>query len=145
MNLSALHRTLMPATLLAGRLLLAIIFLHEGFFKLTHYAAAVAYSEAFGVPARLLPLAIAIELGCGILIAAGFGVRHAAALLAGFCLFTAFVFHTKFSDQNQLLHFEKNLAIAGGLLALAVCGPGTFSIAAWRSERQRRARATPAA
>jgi len=47
------------AAALAGRLLLAAIFLHEAYAKLTAYPAAVAYSEAFGVPGQLLPLAIA--------------------------------------------------------------------------------------
>src|SRR5262249_40079641 len=67
---------------------------------------------------QLLPLAIAVELGCGILILCGYHTRAAALLLAGFCLVTAVLFHTKFGDRNQLLHFEKDLAIAGGLLVL---------------------------
>src|SRR5262249_47080592 len=98
--------------LLAGRLLLAAIFLHEGISKLGNYAASAAYTRAFGVPEQLLPVAIAIELGCGLLIALGLYTRAAALLLAGFCLLTAAVFHTKFAERNQLLHFEKNLAMA---------------------------------
>ena len=114
--------------LLVGRLLLATIFLHEGIAKLGNYAGAVAYTKAFGLPAELLPVAIAVELGCGLLIALGLYARAAALLLAGFCLFTAAVFHTKFGDRNQLLHFEKNLAMAGGLLVLAACGPGRYAL-----------------
>jgi putative oxidoreductase len=56
------------AAALAGRLLLAAIFLHEAWSKLTGYSAALAYMQAFGVPGQLLPLAIAVELGCGVLI-----------------------------------------------------------------------------
>jgi putative oxidoreductase len=118
-----------PAALLVSRLLLATLFIHEAFAKLGNTAGAAAYAKVFGVPDALLPLAIATELGCGGLIAIGLYVRPAALLLAGFCITTALIFHTKFSEINQLLHFEKNLAIAGGLLALAVCGPGTVSVA----------------
>ena len=110
------------AAALAGRLLLAAIFLHEAWSKLTGYSAALAYMQAFGVPGQLLPLAIAVELGCGVLILCGYHTRAAALLLAGFCLVTAVLFHTKFGDRNQLLHFEKDLAIAGGLLVLFAHG-----------------------
>ena len=114
--------------LLVARLLLAAIFVHDGFFKIANYAAAAAYSRAFGVPDQLLPLAIVIEIGCGLLIALGLYTRAAAVLLAGLCLFTAAVFHTKFGDRNQLIHFEKNLAMAGGFLVLAVWGGGRFAL-----------------
>jgi putative oxidoreductase len=121
-------KSLEPIGLLAGRLMLATIFLHEGVAKLGNYAGSAAYARSFGVPDTLLPLAIITELGCGLLIALGLFTRLAALALAGFCVFTAAVFHTKFTEINQLLHFEKNLAMAGGLLVLAVCGPGPFSI-----------------
>jgi putative oxidoreductase len=113
--------------LLASRLLIAFIFLHEGITKLGNYAASAAYAESFGVPGVLLPLAIATELGCGLLLVTGLYMRLAALLLVGFCVFTAAVFHSNFADANQLLHFEKNLAMAGGLLALAMEGSGLFA------------------
>jgi putative oxidoreductase len=116
------------AVLLGGRLLLATIFLHEGIAKLGNYSGAVAYAKAFGVPEALLPLAIAAELGCGLLIALGLYTRTAAVVLAGFCVATAVLFHSKFGDRNQLLHFEKNLGLAGGFLLLSVAGPGRLSL-----------------
>src|SRR5438045_527333 len=102
------------AAALAGRLLLAAIFLHEAWSKLAGYSAALAYMQAFGVPGQPLPLAIGVELGCGLLILCGYHTRAAALILAGFCLATAVLFHGKFGDRNQLLDFEKDLAIAGG-------------------------------
>ena len=87
--------------------------------------------QAFGVPGQLLPLAIAVELGCGLLILCGYHTRAAALILAGFCLATAVLFHGKFGDRNQLLHFEKDLAIAGGFLVLAALGSGAWSIDSW--------------
>jgi putative oxidoreductase len=119
---------------LLGRALLAAIFLHDGFFKLAAYQAALAYMAAHSVPGALLPLAIAVELGCALLILFGLWTRAAALLLTGFCIATAVLFHTKFGDRNQLLHFEKDLAIAGGFLMLAAHGAGAWSIDALRAQ-----------
>lgn len=125
-------RAIVDAAALIGRMLLASIFLHEAWSKLTGYAAAVRYMEAFGVPGELLPLAIALEAICGLMVLVGFQVRAAALALAIFCLVTAGVFHTTFSDRNQLLHFEKDLAIAGGFLLLFAFGGGAWTLDALR-------------
>lgn len=127
-----------PAALLIGRLLLATIFLHEGIFKLGNYAASAAYAQVYGMPDSLLPVAIAVELGCGLLIAVGLYTRTAALLLAGFCVFTAVVFHNKFAERSQLLHFEKNLAMTGGLLVLAASGPGRFAVGRYFTRNRER-------
>jgi putative oxidoreductase len=123
---------IMEAAALAGRLLLAALFLHEGYAKLTGYAAAIAYTEALGVPGKLLPLAITVEVAGGLLILIGYYTRTAALVLAGFCVVTAVVFHTKFGIRNELLHFEKDLAIAGGLLVLFARGAGQWALDALR-------------
>jgi len=117
-----------PAGLLIGRCLLALLFLHEAWVKLMTYDAAVRYSEAYGVPGWLLPAAIALELGGGLLIVGGLATGAAAFLLAGFCVVTAMIFHTNFSEPGQLLHFEKDLSIAGGFLILCVRGAGPWSL-----------------
>jgi putative oxidoreductase len=111
-----------------GRLLLAALFVVEGWGKVRGYSAAAAYMDRFGVPSGLLPAAVALELGGGLLIAVGWQARIAAAALAVFCIATAVLFHHQLSNANQLLHFEKDLAIAGGLLVLAVAGPGPWSV-----------------
>ena len=126
---------LMPAAALVRRALLAAIFLHEAVSKLTAYSAALAYMRAFGVPGELLPFAIAVELGCGVLILCGYQTRAAALVLAAFCLATAVLFHRNLGDRNQLLHFEKDLAIAGGLLVLFAHGAGAWALDALRSVR----------
>jgi putative oxidoreductase len=125
----------MPAPALVGRALLAAIFLHEAVSKLTAYSAALAYMRAFGVPGELLPFAIAVELGCGVLILCGYQTRAAALVLAAFCLATAVLFHRNLGDRNQLLHFEKDLAIAGGFLVLFAHGAGAWALDALRSVR----------
>jgi putative oxidoreductase len=120
-----------PVALLA-RLFLAYIFVMEGWGKIADYAGTAAYMETNGVSAKLLPLVILTELGGGILVAAGFMTRYAAVALAGFCLLTAFLFHTDFGNLEQLINFNKNIAIAGGFLALLAFGPGAWSVDAWR-------------
>ena len=122
------NETVRAAAALAGRLLLAALFLLEGWSKIRGYGPAVAYMERFSVPALLLPAAIAIELGGGLLLAVGWQARCAALALSIFCIVTAVMFHVNFADRNQLLHFEKDLAIAGGLLAFFAFGPGRYAV-----------------
>ena len=85
-------------------------------------------TKRFGVSGALLPVVIALELCAGLMIAIGWQTRIAAAALAIFCISAAFLFHADLADRNQLLHFEKDLAIAGGLLVLMVAGGGRWSI-----------------
>ncbi|POR50850.1 DoxX family protein [Bosea psychrotolerans] len=127
--------TVADVAALVGRLLLALLFLHEGWIKLNHAEISMAYMRSFGVPAWLFLPALGVEIGGGLLLVAGWGSRYAALVLAIFCISTAAIFHTVFTDGNQLLHFEKDLAIAGGLLVLFAAGPGRFSIGASESLR----------
>jgi putative oxidoreductase len=54
--------------------------------------------------------------------------RLAALALAVFSLVAALFFHAELGDQNQMIHFLKNIAIAGGLLQVAAFGGGPVSI-----------------
>jgi putative oxidoreductase len=113
---------------LAGRVLLATLFLLAGVGKLAAYSATAAYMSSAGVPGVLLPAVIATELGGALAIILGWRTRIVAALLAGFSVLTALVFHHNFADQMQMINFLKNLSIAGGLLLLLVNGPGSLSL-----------------
>lgn len=121
---------------LAGRILLALLFIIEAFIKLNGYEGAVRYAEAYGVPGWTLPFAIPLELGGGLLIAIGWQTRLLALAFAGFCLITALIFHTKLSDGNQLVHFLKDLGLAGAFLILAARGAGALSVDAWLAKRR---------
>lgn len=110
-----------------GRVLLAALFILEGWSKIRGYQAAADYMDLYGVPGVLLPAVIALELGAGLMIATGWHTRSAAFALFVFCVLAAILFHGNISDRGQLLHFEKDLAIAGGLLVLAVAGAGGWS------------------
>ncbi|MBM4201647.1 MAG: DoxX family protein, partial [Gammaproteobacteria bacterium] len=70
----------------------------------------------------LLPLVILLELGGGLALVAGFQTRMVALLLAAFCIVSALLFHMDFAQKMQQIMFMKNLAIAGGLLSLALSG-----------------------
>ena len=113
---------------LAGRILLVVAFLLSGLGKLGAYSATAAYMSSAGVPGALLPLVIITELGGALAIIVGWKTRTVALLLAGFCFLTAITFHRHFADQNQMIHFLKNLSIAGGFLLLVANGPGPLSI-----------------
>ncbi|RWB12906.1 DoxX family protein [Mesorhizobium sp.] len=114
--------------LLAGRLLLSLIFVHEGLELATHFEGAQKAMAALGVGTPLLIATIALQLGAGLSVALGILARLGAVALGLFCLMTASLFHTNFASQNELLHFEKDLAIAGGMFILALSGSGRFSL-----------------
>ena len=122
------NHPLNAGALLLGRLLLASLFILEGWGKMKGYAGAQGFMEKFGVPGMLLPLVILAEFAGGLCIALGWQARWAALALAGFSISAALVFHNNFGVRNEVLHFEKDLAIAGGLLVLFAFGPGPWSL-----------------
>jgi putative oxidoreductase len=121
---------LLPAdvVLLIGRLLLALIFIHEGMTLSWNFEGAAEAMAKLGIGTPLLLATIALQLAGGLSIALGILARVGAALLGLFCLSTALLFHTNFASQNELLHFEKDFAIAGGMFVLAAVGAGALSL-----------------
>jgi putative oxidoreductase len=113
---------------LFGRAALAMIFVMAGFGKITGYSGTVGYMESVGLPGMLLPLVIALELGGGLALIAGFLTKPIAAALALFSVVSAFIFHANFGDQMQSIMFMKNIGLAGGLLLLVANGPGEISV-----------------
>lgn len=113
---------------LVGRVLLAGLFLIEGTAKLRGYGDAAAYMALHHLLPTLLPFGIAIELAAGASLALGWRMRPAALVLAIFCVITALIFHLKLGDRNQVLHLEKDLALAGALLMVWARDAGRFSL-----------------
>jgi putative oxidoreductase len=113
---------------LAGRILLALIFIIAGAGKIADPVGTMGYMTAMGVPSILLWPTIALELLGGIAIIIGLQTRPVAYLLAAFCIVSALIFHRNFADQMQMVMFLKNLAIAGGFLLLASSGAAGFSV-----------------
>jgi putative oxidoreductase len=113
---------------LIARIFLAQIFLLSGIFKISGYAGTQGYMEAMGVPGMLLPLVIALEIGGGLALIAGWQTKWISLALAGFTLVAAVIFHNNLADQMQQIMFMKNIAITGGLLLLAIHGAGSYSL-----------------
>ena len=127
-SISATTSPLRDSLELAGRILLALLFLMSGIGKIAGYQASVGYMQAMGVPGALLPVTIVLEIAGAVAIMAGWKTRIAAFLLAGFTLVAAVIFHSNFGDQIQMVMFFKNVAIAGGFLMLMANGAGRYSL-----------------
>ena len=113
-----------------GRVLIGLPFAMSGLGKLAAYGPTTAMIGAVGLPLPPLAyaVAVAVELGGGLLLIAGFRARPVAIALALFSLATAVSFHSNFADQNQMIHFLKNVMMAGGLLQIAGFGAGAISV-----------------
>jgi putative oxidoreductase len=104
---------------LAARVLMALIFLMSGLSKIGGFEATQGYMESVGVPGMLLPVVIIVEVAAAIALIVGWKVRYSAYALAAFTLVAALIFHSNFADQMQMIMFMKNIAMVGGLLAIA--------------------------
>jgi len=123
----------------AGRVLLALIFIVAGYGKLTGLAGTAGYIASKGLP---LPAVLALgagvlELVGGIALAVGFKARWAALALAVFTLVASVIFHNYWAlpaeqQMVQQLMFMKNIAITGGLLLVFSLGAGPASFDARR-------------
>lgn len=125
------------STSLLGRVLLSSLFLISGFGKLAAPAATKAYIVYAGLPLPDLAylVAVVVEVGFGLALLAGYRTRLVAAVMAVFTLATAFAFHFHLADQNQFIHFLKNVAITGGLLQVVALGAGAYSLDGLRLRR----------
>ena len=125
---------------LAARVLFAVLFLPAGISKLTGFAGTVGYIASVGLPLPGLGavLALAVEILGSAALVAGFGTRIAALALALFTLVASFFFHAYWAAPAEQafvvqLLFVKNIAVVGGLLALAASGAGDWSVDARRN------------
>jgi putative oxidoreductase len=119
---------------LAGRILISVMFLISGVFKVAAYSQIVGYATAMHLPAPGVAIALAavVELACGLAVLAGFKTRLVAWVLFLYLIPVTFFFHNFWAvqgaeQQTQMVNFLKNAAIMGGLLVLAVNGAGAYS------------------
>lgn len=110
---------------LSSRAALSAIFIWSGASKLFALEGTADYIASAGAPFPELALwtAIFVELGAGLAFLFNVRAAQAAAVLAIFSLATAIMFHADFADENQLIHFMKNLSMAGGLALAAQASP----------------------
>jgi putative oxidoreductase len=118
-----------------GRALLALLFIPSGWAKIVGYSGVVGFIASKGVPFPELAAAIAIaaELGLGLLLLFGFKARWAALGLAVFLAVITPIFHNFWAapaaqQMMQQQSFYKNIAVLGGLLVLFAFGPGRWSV-----------------
>jgi len=125
----------MAALQLAGRILIGAIFLISGAGKIAQPADTIGAITSVGLPLPEVGLVIAILIECVVAVAfiAGYRTRVVAAILVAYCFATAIFFHNNLSDLNQLIHFLKNMAMAGGLLQIVAAGAGRFGLDARRT------------
>ncbi|MGD9952609.1 MAG: DoxX family protein [Burkholderiales bacterium] len=119
-----------PWGLLAGRLLLAYLFIVAGYGKIGGFAGTAKYMASKGMPMVevLLVGTILIELIGGLMLAIGWKARLAAWAIFLFIIPTTVIFHPVWADASQMIQFNKNLAIMGGMLYVAFMGPGKLSL-----------------
>lgn len=127
--------TFQPLGLLAGRILLAWMFVISGYGKITNFAGTAKYMASKGMPLvePVLLGAIVIELIGGLMLAVGWKTRWAASAIFGFVVIANLVFHNFWAvradmARMQVILFNKNLAVMGGLLYVALMGPGRLSV-----------------
>jgi putative oxidoreductase len=118
-------------SMLVGRILIAAIFIMSGIGKIADPQGTQQYMQAMGMTwaTTLFYLgAIVIEIGGGLSLLLGYWTRAGAIALILFMIPTTLLFHTNFADQNQMIHFLKNLAMFGGLFYVAAYGAGPLSL-----------------
>lgn len=113
---------------LLGRMMMALIFILAGLGKIQDPAGTVGYMQSAGLPGILLWPTIALEVLGGLALVLGYKTRYVAFALAIFSVVAALMFHRNFADQMQMILFLKNIAMAGGLLLLAVGGNTAYSM-----------------
>jgi len=120
---------------LAGRILIALIFLMSGAAKVAGFAGTVGYiaSKGLPMPTAGAVAAIIVELGGGLMLVIGWQARLAAATMFAFTFLAAIFFHAFWAAspdqvQNTLIHFMKNISMMGGLLYVVIHGSGPLSV-----------------
>jgi putative oxidoreductase len=123
---------------LLGRVMIGAPFILSGLGKLAAHDATVGYIASVGLAFPQLGwlIAMTVEIGGGALLLVGYRARLVGLIVALFTLATAIFFHRNFADQNQMIHFLKNVMIAGGLLQIVYFGAGPMSIDAARKQSQ---------
>lgn len=115
---------------LAGRILVALIFLQSGVEKFVHYSGTLGYMTRAGLPFPqvLLVASGIVETACALALIIGWKARPAALVLVAWMIPVTLIFHNPAAGQDAMIHFMKNVAITGGLLMLFAFGPGAWSV-----------------
>jgi putative oxidoreductase len=115
---------------LLGRVLMSAIFIQAGILKATAPAATMAIfaKDGLPVPGAAYAVALLVEIGGGILFLVGWRARLMALILGAWCIATAMVAHYHPENRDQMIHFMKNVCMAGGFLQVVAFGAGRLSL-----------------
>ena len=124
------QRTALQVGVILGRVFIGALFIVSGLVKVGNIDAVASSLAARGLPFEQVAsyLAVLMEVGGGLGLAAGWRVRRVAFLLALFVVPATFLYHAFWQSDaaafgNQLNHFLKNVGIIGALLMIACAGP----------------------
>jgi len=115
---------------LIGRVAMSYIFIYGGIGKAMNPSGTMAYFAKLGMPmpGAAYALTLAVEIGVAALFLVGFRARITGLILAVWCIATAFAAHYHPEDAGQMIHFAKNVAMAGGFLQVVAFGAGRLSV-----------------
>ena len=113
---------------LLGRILISALFLISAYNKIFSIDGTMSWMEGYGISGFLIYPVIAFEIILPVFVIVGYNARISAALLAIFCVATAFIFHLDFSDPMQKISFLKNIGLAGGFLFIVANGTKDWSV-----------------
>ena len=113
---------------LISRIFLSLVFLINGYSKITNIDGTIGWMEMYGLPGFFIYPAILLEFIAPILLIIGYQVRLMSVALGLFCLATAIIFLRDFADPMTLTNFLKNVALAGGFFIFAINGPKQYSL-----------------
>jgi putative oxidoreductase len=109
-----------------GRVLLASLFVISGIFKIVGFSGTVGYFTSLGLPVPTVAVLVTIlvEVGGGLLLMTGRGVKPVALIIALFTVGATLSAHHFWTldgaaAQAQLTHFLKNVSIIGALLLVS--------------------------
>ncbi|MGF6757642.1 DoxX family protein [Paraburkholderia sp. GAS42] len=121
--------------ILVARVLLMVLFLAFGWSKLTNFGGTVGYMGSLGAPAPMLSaiIAVVMEVFVAIALILGIFTRPLALLFVLYTFGAALIGHHYWTMEGaehmgNMINFYKNVSIMGGLLLLAVTGPGKYAI-----------------
>ena len=113
-----------------ARLLMSSLFIWDGLLQLRNPSGTAQFFARVHVPVPDLAIwiSIPVHLIGGLALLLSFRTRWAAALLTLVCLGTAFGVHLPEGDAENMIHFYKNLVMAGGFIYVMTYGAGGIGI-----------------
>lgn len=131
------------SVLLVARIMVATMFLSSGWDAVMNLSGTATYFEGLGFP---LPTVVALgtgvfEIAMAALLVVGYRTAIVCVVLALFALAATWMGHYPFAfaiDPGAFAHKQalvKDIAVAGGLLAMALHGGGALSVDAILARR----------